>query len=43
MSLLPYWTMFRPCVYDVDLSKYAQMTKEITDFLNGEDKTILKV
>ncbi|HHA6798571.1 TPA: excinuclease ABC subunit UvrC [Staphylococcus aureus] len=31
-----------PCVYDVDLSKYAQMTKEITDFLNGEDKTILK-
>ncbi|CAC7574226.1 Excinuclease ABC subunit C [Staphylococcus aureus] len=30
------------CVYDVDLSKYAQMTKEITDFLNGEDKTILK-
>lgn len=31
-----------PCVYDVDLSKYAQMTKEITDFLNWEDKTILK-
>ncbi len=31
-----------PCVYDVDLSKYAQMTKEITDFLNGKDKTILK-
>lgn len=31
-----------PCVYDVDLSKYAQMTKGITDFLNGEDKTILK-
>ncbi|MEI5843120.1 excinuclease ABC subunit UvrC [Staphylococcus aureus] len=31
-----------PCVYDVDLSKYVQMTKEITDFLNGEDKTILK-
>lgn len=31
-----------PCVYDVDLSKYAQMTEEITDFLNGEDKTILK-
>lgn len=31
-----------PCVYDVDLSEYAQMTKEITDFLNGEDKTILK-
>lgn len=30
-----------PCVYDVDLEKYAQMTKEITDFLNGEDKTIL--
>ena len=29
-----------PCVYDVDLEKYAQMTKEITDFLNGEDKTI---
>ena len=28
-------------VYDVDLEKYAQMTKEITDFLNGEDKTIL--
>lgn len=30
-----------PCVYDVDLDKYAQMTKEITDFLNGEDKTII--
>ena len=30
-----------PCVYDVDLDKYAQMTKEISDFLNGEDKTIL--
>ncbi|EHJ08868.1 excinuclease ABC subunit UvrC [Staphylococcus simiae] len=31
-----------PCVYDVDLAEYAKMTKEITDFLNGEDKTILK-
>ncbi|PNN16971.1 excinuclease ABC subunit UvrC [Staphylococcus warneri] len=30
-----------PCVYDVDLDKYAQMTKEISDFLHGEDKTIL--
>ncbi|MDU6506351.1 MAG: excinuclease ABC subunit UvrC, partial [Staphylococcus sp.] len=30
-----------PCVYDVDQQKYAQMTREITDFLNGEDKTIL--
>lgn len=30
-----------PCVYPVDLEKYAEMTKEITDFLNGEDKTIL--
>ncbi len=30
-----------PCVYPVDLDKYAQMTKEITEFLNGEDKTIL--
>lgn len=30
-----------PCVYDVDQHKYAQMTREITDFLNGEDKTIL--
>ena len=30
-----------PCVYDVDLNVYAQMTKEITDFLNGEDKTII--
>ena len=30
-----------PCVYPVDLKKYAEMTKEITDFLNGEDKTIL--
>ena len=28
-------------VYDVDQQKYAQMTREITDFLNGEDKTIL--
>ncbi|MCI2947313.1 excinuclease ABC subunit UvrC [Staphylococcus caledonicus] len=31
-----------PCVYDVDQQKYAQMTREISDFLNGEDKTILK-
>lgn len=30
-----------PCVYDVDLNVYAQMTKEITEFLNGEDKTII--
>ncbi|MGX0551032.1 excinuclease ABC subunit C [Staphylococcus hominis] len=30
-----------PCVYDVDQQTYAQMTREITDFLNGEDKTIL--
>lgn len=30
-----------PCVYDVDQQKYAQMTREIIDFLNGEDKTIL--
>ena len=30
-----------PCVYDVDQQKYAQMTREITDFLNVEDKTIL--
>ncbi|EHY92107.1 excinuclease ABC subunit C [Staphylococcus saprophyticus subsp. saprophyticus KACC 16562] len=28
-------------MYPVDLEKYAEMTKEITDFLNGEDKTIL--
>ncbi|PNZ17647.1 excinuclease ABC subunit UvrC, partial [Staphylococcus succinus] len=31
-----------PCVYPVELNKYAEMTKEITDFLNGEDKTILR-
>lgn len=31
-----------PCVYDVDLDKYAEMTREISDFLNGEDQTILK-
>lgn len=31
-----------PCVYPVDLNKYAEMTKEITDFLNGEDKTIMR-
>ena len=31
-----------PCVYDVDQQAYAQMTREISDFLNGEDKTILK-
>ncbi|OEL02706.1 excinuclease ABC subunit UvrC [Staphylococcus casei] len=31
-----------PCVYPVELNQYAEMTKEITDFLNGEDKTILK-
>ena len=30
-----------PCVYPVDLNTYAEMTKEISDFLNGEDKTIL--
>ena len=32
-----------PCVYDVDQQVYAQMTREISDFLNGEDKTILKI
>jgi excinuclease ABC subunit C len=31
-----------PCVYLVDQSKYAEMTREISDFLNGEDKTILR-
>jgi excinuclease ABC subunit C len=31
-----------PCVYPVDQSKYAEMTREISDFLNGEDKTILR-
>lgn len=31
-----------PCVYDVGLEKYAEMTREISDFLNGEDQTILK-
>ena len=29
-----------PCVYDVDL-EVCSNDKEITDFLNGEDKTIL--
>lgn len=32
-----------PCVYDVHQQVYAQMTREISDFLNGEDKTILKI
>ncbi|MBF7018960.1 excinuclease ABC subunit UvrC [Staphylococcus sp. 18_1_E_LY] len=31
-----------PCVYPVEQSKYAEMTREISDFLNGEDKTILR-
>lgn len=31
-----------PCVYPVQQEEYGCMTKEITDFLNGEDKTILK-
>ena len=31
-----------PCVYPVDQRKYAEMTREISDFLNGEDKTILR-
>ncbi|MDN5809860.1 MAG: excinuclease ABC subunit UvrC, partial [Staphylococcus equorum] len=31
-----------PCVYPVELEKYAEMTKEVSDFLNGEDKTILR-
>ncbi|RIN59884.1 excinuclease ABC subunit UvrC [Staphylococcus simulans] len=31
-----------PCVYDVDEQQYAQMIQEVTEFLNGEDKTILK-
>lgn len=30
-----------PCVYQVDKSEYERMTKEISDFLNGEDRTIL--
>ncbi|ELH0988414.1 excinuclease ABC subunit UvrC [Staphylococcus pseudintermedius] len=31
-----------PCVYPIQQEEYGRMTKEITDFLNGEDKTILK-
>ncbi|MDE9800192.1 excinuclease ABC subunit UvrC [Staphylococcus delphini] len=31
-----------PCVYPVQQNEYERMTKEITEFLNGEDKTILK-
>ncbi|EMN6806433.1 excinuclease ABC subunit UvrC [Staphylococcus pseudintermedius] len=31
-----------PCVYPVQQEEYGRMTKEITVFLNGEDKTILK-
>lgn len=31
-----------PCVYPVQQEEYGRMTKEITDFLNGEDKKILK-
>lgn len=31
-----------PCVYPVKQSEYDRMTREISDFLNGEDKTILK-
>ncbi|MGV3243711.1 excinuclease ABC subunit UvrC [Staphylococcus sp. 11262D007BW] len=30
-----------PCVYHVDKSEYDRMTREISNFLNGEDKTIL--
>ncbi|MGJ5712196.1 excinuclease ABC subunit UvrC [Staphylococcus auricularis] len=30
-----------PCVYPVEQSEYARMIKEVTDFLNGEDQTIL--
>lgn len=30
-----------PCVYPVNQSEYEKMSKEIADFLNGEDKTIL--
>lgn len=31
-----------PCVYDVDQKEYDDMTQEVSDFLNGEDKTIIK-
>lgn len=31
-----------PCVYPVEQTEYERMTKEITEFLNGEDQTILK-
>ncbi|ARJ51579.1 excinuclease ABC subunit UvrC [Staphylococcus lutrae] len=30
-----------PCVYPVDTSEYTRMAKEISEFLSGEDKTIL--
>ena len=30
-----------PCVYPVEQSEYQTMVKEITDFLNGDDKTIV--
>ncbi|REI24801.1 excinuclease ABC subunit C [Staphylococcus felis] len=30
-----------PCVYPVNQSEYEKISKEIADFLNGEDKTIL--
>ncbi|MCJ1764292.1 excinuclease ABC subunit UvrC [Mammaliicoccus sciuri] len=30
-----------PCVYPVEQSEYQTMIKEITDFLNGDDKTIV--
>ena len=40
---ISYWACVGPCVYDVDLNVYTQMTKEITDFLNGEDKTIINL
>ncbi|QLK85778.1 excinuclease ABC subunit UvrC [Staphylococcus sp. 17KM0847] len=30
-----------PCVYPVAKEEYARMSREIADFLNGEDKTIL--
>ncbi|UXR79001.1 MULTISPECIES: excinuclease ABC subunit UvrC [unclassified Staphylococcus] len=31
-----------PCVYPVANEEYERMSREISDFLNGEDKTILK-
>lgn len=31
-----------PCVYNVENEEYERMSREISDFLNGEDKTILR-